>query len=126
MKRFTTLALLLALLAAAAGCGRGGKAEVTGTVKFNGRPVEDGDIVFLPLDGQAPDAGKIKDGKFRLQARAGKNKVQIRAARAAPGKPDRLMGPTKVGYIPAKYNTSTTLEKEVGPSANELNFDLTK
>ena len=79
----------------------------------------------LHTSGLAPAAGKIKDGRSRLRARPGKNKVQIRAARAAPGKPDRLMGATRRGYIPAKYNSSTTLEEEVWPSqANELTFEL--
>jgi hypothetical protein len=125
MKRLMTPLLLLALLTAAAGCGRPGTAEVTGTVRFNGQTVEDGDIVFLPADGKAPEVGKIKDGKFQLRAKPGKNKVQIRAARPKPGKPDPIMGATKVGYIPAKYNTSTTLETNVSTGQkNELSFDL--
>lgn len=124
MKRFMGLALLLALVA---GCGGAPTAEVTGTVRFNGKPVEDGDIVFVPADGKAPAAGKIKDGRFAVRARPGRNKVQIRAARAARGKPDPIMGATKRGYIPAKYNTRTTLEEEVRPGgANELRFELTR
>ena len=52
--------------------------------------------------------------------------MQIRASRAAPGKPDPLTGAPGRGYIPAKFNSRSTLE-EVRPSqATELTFELAR
>ena len=59
-----------ALVAAAAGllsgCGSS-LATVSGTVTYDGKPVEDGYITFTPADGKGKDGGgPIKNGHYRV------------------------------------------------------------
>lgn len=107
------------------------KFPVSGTVTFDGQPVPSGDIIFYSTEKElGPDAGMIVDGKFTLQAKAGKKKVQIRASREVPGKtqphPSGGTMPVTEDYIPARYNTETVLKAEiVSDGLNDLDFSLT-
>jgi hypothetical protein len=67
---FWSWAVVLAALApGVAGCGGGGKVQVTGVVTLDSRPVEGAMVTFIPV---AKDRGQIahgttdKDGVFRL------------------------------------------------------------
>src|SRR5262245_28596383 len=97
-------ALILLGLLSLVGCGPN-TSEVSGTVTFEGQPVPEGDIIFSDEANKiAPDASKIKDGKFKFTAKLGKKKVQIQAVKMEklpPGKKG-AMGETEipVGYIP--------------------------
>src|SRR5260370_28111548 len=115
MARVRWLFLLLALLVGA--CGR--TWVVSGEVTYEGQPVNDGTITFLPADGKGPSAGgPITQGKFEVQGLVpGPKVVEISAVKpinfarsseemgkryeAAKGKgdPNRLIGPG--GVIPA-------------------------
>lgn len=115
-----------------AGCDGDPSRQVTGTVTFDGKPVPDGQIIFVDAAGkQAPDAGKITDGKFAFKVTPGSKKVQVQASRMeklSPGKKG-AMGETEapVSYIPARYDADTKLTAEVtdkGP--NEFEFKLEK
>jgi hypothetical protein len=63
---------LLCLIAAsaicwAAGCGNGNLVAVEGRVTVDGKPADDGSIVFNPVDRQGPSKGvQIKDGKYQF------------------------------------------------------------
>ena len=122
-------AFLLASSILVGGCGGGsGSATypVSGTVTWNGAPLPDGSIVFMAADDSvAPDAGTIHDGHFAFRAKAGNKKVEIRAVRAV-GKVDPTMGVApRQSYVPAQYNTQTTLTVEVLSGVNgPLAFDL--
>ena len=73
--------LLFLILATVVGCSRGDKptyANVKGTVTFNGKPIEKGQIT-LALEGRPPSTMDIVDGKFDGQAMVGSNKVSISA-----------------------------------------------
>jgi hypothetical protein len=112
----------------AAGCSssREERFPVMGTVTFDGQPVPEGYITLKPQeDGIAVDAGKIVNGQFEFEAKVGAKRVVIEASR--PGPIDPEMGvPTPVPYIPAKYNTKSTLAAEVKPgSDNRFDFPLT-
>ena len=104
---------------------------VTGSVEFDGKPVEDGDILFYPEEKElAPDAGKIVNGQYKLQAKEGRKTVQIRATRVVPGKtqPHPSGGTMEVreDYIPERYNTKTELTAEItAGSENGVDFTLT-
>jgi hypothetical protein len=111
-----------------AGCGGGEKTyKVSGTVTFDGKPVESGTISFESAAGGAGVASSgITGGKYELQSKAGKKKVQITASRPLPGK-EKEPTPPMESYIPVKYNTMTELTKEVSASAeNRFDFDLKK
>jgi len=104
-----------------AGCGNAGPRTypVTGTVTLDGEPLKEADILFLPLDpALGPDAGQIRDGKFAFQAKAGRKRVEVRASRPVVIK--TAMGETTIwkNYLPARYNTQSTLQAEVTPRGN--------
>ena len=115
------------LLTLALGCGSGGPPtyKVTGTVTCDGVPVEDGEILFIPVEKElGPDAGRIRNGGYEMRAKAGKKRVEIRASRPLPGKRNP-MGPVYVDYIPEKYNARTTLGAEVRPDGpNRFDYQL--
>ena len=117
------------------------KYQVTGTVKFNGKPVELGRIQFDSPDGSsASSAGPIKDGIYELAGDSGVGKgpmtVRIWGFRKTGKKLDpKKMGPGMENYkgdleerepfIPAKHNSSSTELVEISASKpNVFDFEL--
>ena len=144
--RARLLAAATLLAVAVAGCG--GKdpnaqadtlprTAVSGTVSIDGKPLPAGKIQFNPAE-PAPNlvsvSGEVKEGKFAIAQPQGpvpgKYKVSISglafqqvAATEEPGPlPKRQVDP-----VPAKYNTKTTLLKEITATttAADLDFALT-
>jgi hypothetical protein len=130
------LLCVFAVIAGLAGCDGGPKRyAVSGEVKWRGRPLDHGAIIFLPEDPSLGASGgaMIKDGQYNVPARdglpPGHYKVMITSADPsnAPD-PDALPGPS--GPLPKdrvnpKYNAQTILTAEVtaeGP--NKFNFDV--
>ena len=117
------VALLIAL-----GCTPSGprKIDVSGTVKYDGKEIAEGDIIFQSTDKTAgPDGAKIVGGKYTIQAREGKNMVEIRATRTVPGKKGPMGEDWVEEFIPAEYNEKTTLTADVKSSGNSnVNFEL--
>ena len=114
--------LVVSLMLVAGGCGSGGDTgTVTGTVTFDGAPVQQGQISF---EGNTVTGAQIQDGKFEAQVPVGKQKVKISATREEGVARDGL--PNYVQYIPKKYNDQTTLEEDVKAGTNEFKFELTK
>jgi len=121
-----------------AGCGGGsGDApalyNVEGTVTFAGEPVETGRIQFRADEGAGTAySAEITNGKYKLETVPGKMKIEITASRAVPGKmgeaasPDEQPQPVMEMYIPAKYNTASTLTAEVTKGDNTIPFQLEK
>src|SRR5690606_10084613 len=111
---------------------------VSGAVTFDGQPVEEGTINFIPTgDTTGPSASaKIVNGRYELLPEAGavvgRNRVEIQASRATgekiesgPPSPPGTMVDVVEPYIPAKYNRSSELAVDVQPGINEgANFDL--
>jgi hypothetical protein len=81
--------LLLTGLLFALGCGKqnANQGAVSGTVRLDGRPVEQGSMLLTPIDGTegAVTGGTIEEGQYRLSGAAaaavGWNRVEIRAMR---------------------------------------------
>ena len=132
--RRAVLAALAVALAGALGCGSGGGlTKVTGKVTYNGEPVKEGRILFrnTGADGKAY-SGPITDGAYAVECEPGTMRVEIIASRVIPGKfkkgennePDPI--PVAEMYIPAKYNSNSTLTAEVTSSPKDIPFDLTK
>lgn len=103
--------------------------RVTGTITYNGAPVEMGQVIFQPPAG-AFTMGEIQpDGTYSLEAVIGPNQVQI-ISRDPPdeslpedrdGKPPE---PPK-SYIPEKYSTPQSgLTFEVEAGDNTADFEL--
>lgn len=121
---------LVAGCAVLAGCGSPDRA--TGTVAFDGRRVETGAIIFQALDGSAATQGAlIEAGTYAVECRAGRYRVEIRGTRPmdesrVPRTMPRIgTAPIQEDYIPAAFNTESTLEVEVKAGVpNVLDFDL--
>jgi hypothetical protein len=121
------VAICLAGLLVCGGCGRKEMFAVSGKVTFDGEPVSNGEIQFLPPIGEkgAPVAGRVENGQYHLLSKAGPKRVSIRAARVMGTAVPNAMGAAFVDYIPAKFNSESTLTAEVQPSDdNQFNFDL--
>jgi hypothetical protein len=128
MKRWC-LAAAFTAAAFVIGCGASGPKmyDVTGTVKYDGKDVADGDILFQPADpAVGPDGGKIVDGKFSLKVKEGKHTVRIKGSRVFPGKKGAMGEDWVDQYLPDKYNEKSELSAEVGSGKTEHNFDLKK
>ena len=80
--RFTPLLLAIGVV----GCSPSDKppafTNVSGTVTYNGKPLDKGQITFA-TDGRPPTVADIVDGKYTGQAMVGQNRVQIAAFRKA-------------------------------------------
>jgi hypothetical protein len=79
LPRYIALGQLLALLlAGAVGCQRS-TCTVSGSVSYNGKPIERGAITFTPSDGSGPSfGGMIENGRYEIpQAYPGKRTVRI-------------------------------------------------
>lgn len=127
---------LFAVALLAGGCGgTGGRQAIEGAVTFDGKPLEKGQITFVPQTGTAgPTAGaEINGGKFAILPAggpfAGKFRVEITASRPGSQKvTDRFTGKLVDAYeqyIPKRYNTESQLDADVkAGAANRFEFAL--
>jgi hypothetical protein len=107
---------------AAIGCSSDNRLDVSGTATFDGVAVERGEISFIPREGGSPDGGVIEQGKFQFAAKPGEKRVEIRASRPVPTErqSNPEMGLMYEDYIPARYNTATTLTATVSPDGERV------
>lgn len=128
-----SVAVVLAALLLAAGCGKPARtlppmAEVTGSVTLKGEPLAQGDVVFVSEKG-FPMALKIVDGTYSGKAAVGMNRVQFSSLQEQPNPAhsDTVPGSTpviQVNVIPAEFAGSSKLERNV--EADKTNtFDFT-
>ncbi len=126
---------------AAIGCGGGEeitRTHVKGTVKHNGEPLDDGRILFVPVEGEtigAPVQLTINNGVFNSQEGqmdtrglvVGKNQVRVFSNKTTGRtitNPDGTKESEQVQFVPKKYNESSELIAEIKPETSELSFDL--
>lgn len=140
--RSYSLALLgcALVLGATPGCtgGSGDLAVVKGKITFNGKPVPNGTINFLPADGSKPSAtGEIQpDGSYSLQtflgsraspgAVIGKHQVVVVAMQDMASRMPEDRSPLPPPIVPTKYTSPATsdLEAQVENKENTIDFDL--
>ena len=125
--------LLLVALGLISGCGASdaqARYKVTGLVTFDGKPIPEGDILFLPEGDGRPDGGRITAGQYDVELTAGPKRVEIRASRENPAKLiDSMLEPGKKvpareDYIPEKYNAKSELKADIVDGPGEYDFDL--
>jgi hypothetical protein len=112
--RFRVAMLALALVVIASSCdGLPPTYRVAGDISWEGVPVEDGQITFLPEDPNVhPASVKIVKGKYEARVHAGWMKVEVHGQKDLGYDP--TMGQNKRGhYIAHEYNLQTTLRYEV-------------
>jgi len=103
--------------------------EASGAVTWDGQPLPDGQIAFLPeVGGGTGGSGTIKDGRYTVRAPAGKYTVQITASKLVPlpaGKTGMMGAKEEMQqYIPDRYNAKSKLTVDVG-AVKEFPFALT-
>lgn len=108
--------------------------ELRGTVSYDGQPIEQGLITLVPTDGKGrADGGEIRDGAYAIRCTPGRKRVEITGTRPIPGAAplegvpgDANHVEAREPYVPAKYNTDSTLEYEVEEGVTEKDFALEK
>lgn len=116
------------------GCGGGDRVPrggIEGSVSFDGTPVEQGTISFVPAEGTKGPAtyATITNGRYAIAAEdrgpvVGKHRVKIEAFRDM-GKKHPVKGvPLLEQVVPARFNTTTTLVVEINQGRNVRDFEL--
>lgn len=124
------------------GCGGGAgyegpqRAEITGAVTLDGKPLEDGSIAFQPRnEDQKPAGGIIAGGQYKIPEGKGPTMGEYDVYITAMGETKEVPvidGGEETGefevvgeqLIPKKYNEETELNVNVTESVHEFNFDL--
>jgi hypothetical protein len=120
------------------GCADSGPptAEVSGTVRLDGRLIEEGSIQFIPVEGsRGPSAGGvIQDGKYHIPRKkgvtVGTNRVELRAFKKAgtriqdPTAPPGVQTEGRVQAFPPEFNDRSTVVKEIRAGGNAIDFDV--
>lgn len=113
------------------GCGHSGPVThtVTGTVTFDGQPVEEGEIIFRAADGGSGSwETRIVAGSYRLEVTPGAKRVEITARRKIEGGPVAESGEPAISYtayIPEAYNEKSKLTASVtADGSNQFDFTL--
>ena len=147
--RLFTSSILLIIAALLAGCSDpyAGRMEVTGTVTLQGEPLNDGSIMFFPLDQQDTPGGApivngeyiihrqqgLKPGKYLVRLTAGDGKTIARAGgredknppkeqAAAPGGSTNIVS---MDRIPEEWNVRSKQQREVKANGvNRFDFDI--
>jgi hypothetical protein len=121
------LLLPIGFLLFVVGCGGGGPSlvDVSGTVTMDGKPLDQGEIIFESLDGSVgPGAGPITDGKYAVKVPKGSKKVKILSSRAG-AKVDPVMGSAPLeSRIGPEYNDRTTLKVDIQGNQTDVNFQV--
>lgn len=112
------------------GCGAGSTEaprmhEVSGTVKFEGEPLESGAIILDSATGETiPVQGAINNGEFKFEAPPGPKIVRITASRET-GEVDQYGEKVAESFIPARYNSESEMKRDVlEGEENVFEFDL--
>jgi hypothetical protein len=101
-------------------------------VKYQGQPIQTGQISFIPEGAQSPTGGgAINAGAYDIPAAtgllAGQYRVSISVLKGPPVKETEMPGESgnTIETLPAKYNSNTELRAEVkAGSTNQFDFDL--
>jgi len=130
---WTCCVLATVIVFATTGCGdSSGLSKISGSVTFDGEPIEEGSISFMPAGGKGVAAGGvIKGGKYTAEVSPGELSVQIHGTKTVekenPTEEEvaRGLASEKVEIIPAKYHQESTLKITVAKSGETHDFDLT-
>ncbi len=117
------------------GCGQSETVPVTGTVKLNGQPAANAEVIFTPTKGRVASGSTDATGRFTLStgrpddgAVPGDHKVTI-VEYYPPGKPPPMTSGGAPSRFPAQYAdtslTPLTAKVERGKT-NDFTFDVKK
>jgi hypothetical protein len=123
--------ILLVAIGLAGGCGsrNAGGITIQGTVTFDGKPLPDGQVVFIPVDPKLGAAGgDIVSGTFVVTTYRGPHKVEVYSLRSKvrPGSGGEVQPLMElVNIIPARYGEETILTCDVQSPNDRPAFTLT-
>jgi hypothetical protein len=134
----TRFAFALTILVLAGGCSKdhANRGAIQGEVKLDGRPIEEGSILFTPVDGtKGTVAGtQIEKGHYRIAGHNGPalgwNSVAISTLRKTGRMVEKPMAPPGqmveeyVEAVPTRFNSESTLKFEVKPGENTADFEV--
>jgi hypothetical protein len=119
------------------GCGpRSDRLEISGEVRLDGAPLDDGTIRFTSLGPKMMAAGaQVENGEFNIPQEKGLLPATYHVSISAPdaaappimtrGPEGRLGAPVQPDRIPRAYNLESTLRAEVTADGdNYFQFDL--
>jgi hypothetical protein len=117
-----------------AGCGRGdGLTQISGGVTYDGQPVKNGTISFLPPDGNGPTAAAIiADGRYSVKVAPDKKQVRIEGFKVVGQRhyvsndPTSPMIDVQEQILPERYNVKSELTREITPPVAIYDFVLEK
>lgn len=129
------VSVLLLGISIALGCGHSGpeRASVSGTIRVDGQPFEEGSINFIPVDGGPTAGAAIEKGEYDIDRAlgpiVGKNRIEVRGNRKSGRKMPNPFNRSEmidelVDAIPEEYNTKSTLIRDIKPGHNDFSFDL--
>jgi 2-polyprenyl-6-methoxyphenol hydroxylase-like FAD-dependent oxidoreductase len=123
--------LAAALLVGASGCGGPVRRAVAGSVTFDGQPLDEAVIMFVPLEaGGRKTGGQISAGRYTVPQEVGVFPGRYRVEVADDPPLDPTMRPDQVKSkarrkIPVLYSTSSPLTIEVGvEGSTDFDFQL--
>ncbi len=134
-RRYLLRLVAMASLSVLAGCAdSGSRSSVQGQVSYEGQPVDQGGIAFLPTEEDANSiraTGQIREGNYSLDSRRGPNpgkyRVEItwnkKTGKKVPGEGGTPKDETQQ-VIPPNYNTNSELVVDVKPGHNTIDFPL--
>ncbi len=138
LKRAMAAAMAVVLLLMVfSGCGRPKTTTtVSGVISLDGEPLESGAISFYPISGgsttAAQSAGATIDenGRYRTEILPGRFRVEITSSRPVGQRkryddiPDSPMDDILEEAVPADYNKSSTLNRDISLDTKTLDFVL--
>ena len=124
------------------GCGgdRGPERVVlAGKVTYNGKPIAEGEIRFVPAASSAVPAAGAENQRWQVQGRCQRRRshrnaqdrdrsLPSRSRARKPGQPAPPMAAAfRIQYIPKRYNVDSQLQITIEPGSREItkDFDLT-
>ncbi len=104
------------------------KVTVSGTVSYQGQPIEQGEISFDPTDPRvSPDGAVITNGSYLAEVSPGEKIVRIRASRLIPAERLSKYDPPglREDFLPAKFNANSETRIEIEATGDHTaNYDL--
>jgi len=114
-----------------AGCGSRGDGRITiqGTITLDGKPLSEGQVVFVPVDpARGAAGGTIVGGTFAVTTYRGLHKVEVYSVKQQSrrgNEGDEQPVVDLVNVIPARYGEKTTLAWDVKMPDDRPAFTLT-
>lgn len=134
-QRIAAMVLIAQLLSlSSCGDGRPQRFAVTGTVAYNGKPLTDAQVMFMPKDGRPATGMTDVAGRFTLTSLAagdgtlaGEHIVCVSKTVPDPNSDPKLPYGRTIPVLPQRYQSyaSSPLRANVTPSGpNDFRFDL--